>query len=109
MESGNRLIRAKEVRAWSQVQWNSVIWSDEARFEVCIDDSRSKAIRTKDEVFQANCLKKKVKFAAFIMIWVSSSSDLSPIETLWHNMKKELLSQPARTGPEHGRLQEIWN
>lgn len=175
---------AKEHRAWSQHQWNSIIWSDEARFEVCVGDSRSRVIRTKAEVFHTDCLKKKVKFPASVMIWgsmsargvgklhfvdgimnaekyiivlqnnlkpkieelrlqniecifqqdgaachtakkvkdwmlrnnisllkwTSSSPDLSPIETLWHIMKKNLRSQPARSVPElRARLQEIWN
>lgn len=175
---------AKEHRAWSQHQWNSIIWSDEARFEVCVGDSRSRVIRTKGEVYDTDCLKKKVKFPASVMIWgsmsargvgklhfvdgimnadkyinvlennlkpqieelrlqniecifqqdgaachtakkvkdwmlennisllkwTSSSPDLSPIETLWHIMKKKFRSQPARTVPElRARLQEIWN
>jgi len=45
-----------------------------------------------------------------VLKWTSSSPDLSPIETLWHIMKKKLRSNPARTVPElRTRLQEIWN
>lgn len=45
-----------------------------------------------------------------LLRWVSSSPDLSPIETLWHVMKKKLRLQPARTVPElRSRLQSIWN
>ncbi|CAH1989100.1 unnamed protein product [Acanthoscelides obtectus] len=32
-----------------------------------------------------------------LLKWVSSSPDLSPIETLWHEMKKVLRQHPART------------
>lgn len=45
-----------------------------------------------------------------ILNWTSSSPDLSPIETLWHIMKKKLRANPAKTVPElRTRLQEIWN
>lgn len=45
-----------------------------------------------------------------VLKWTSSSPDLSPIETLWHIMKKKLRSNPARTVPQlRTRLQEIWN
>lgn len=45
-----------------------------------------------------------------LLEWVSSSPDLSPIETLWHVMKKRLRANPARTVPElKQRLQELWD
>lgn len=43
------------------------------------------------------------------MYWPSSSPDLSPIETLWHEMKKKLRVNPARnTHDLKLRLAEIW-
>lgn len=45
-----------------------------------------------------------------LLEWVSSSPDLSPIETLWHEMKKVLRKHPARTIPElKQKLQDIWD
>ncbi|CAH1982732.1 unnamed protein product [Acanthoscelides obtectus] len=42
--------------------------------------------------------------------WVSSSPHLSPIETLWHEMKNVLRQHPARTITElRQMLQEIWD
>lgn len=167
-----------------QRQWDSVIWSDESKFEVCVGDSRSRIIRMPGEEYHTDCLKKKVKFPASVMVWgcmssqgvgrllfidgtvnaakykiilqeqllpsiemiqlpeggfifqqdgaachtantvkswfeemnipvlkwPSSSPDLSPIETLWHQMKKVLRTSPVRTIPElKQKLQEIWN
>lgn len=166
------------------MQWDSVIWSDESRFEVCVGDYRSRVLRTKNEPYHPDCLRRKVKFPASVMIWgcmsaqgvgklhiidgtvnavryidilrdslmpsiealittengyifqqdgaachtakivkewmfqnnipllnwVSSSPDLSPIETLWHIMKKKLRASPARTVPElKEKLIQIWN
>lgn len=45
-----------------------------------------------------------------ILDWPSSNPDLSPIETLWGRMKKELRKSPARTKPElKDKLSAIWN
>lgn len=64
----DRLKWARKHRNWTQRQWNSVIWSDESRFEVCVGDSR-KVIRNKDEAFHRDCIARKVKFPASVMIW----------------------------------------
>lgn len=168
---------------WSQEKWNSVIYSDESQFEVCIGDHRKRVIRTNAEAYQNDCLKRTVKFPKSLMVWgcmsaqgvgqlafiegrvnsqkyqeilenyllpsieglknsegefifqqdgasshtskstkewlrehgidpmdwPSSSPDMSPIETLWHEMKKRLRARPARTVPELKlRLAEIW-
>lgn len=43
------------------------------------------------------------------MHWPSSSPDLSPIETLWHEMKKKLRANPARNVKDlKVKLTEIW-
>lgn len=45
-----------------------------------------------------------------VLKWTSSSPDLSPIETLWHNMKKQLRKHPARSVPElKATLLNIWD
>lgn len=180
----NRFHWVKQHRQWTARQWDSIIWSDESRFEVCVGDSRSKVLRRRNEEFHPDCLREKVKFAPSLMVWgcmsahgvgdlhfidgtvnaekyidilennllpsierlplpfgeyifqqdsapchtakkvknwmsengiplldwVASSPDLSPIETLWGEMKKELRKNPARTKEElRVRLQEIWD
>lgn len=64
-----RLAWAKKYRNWTSQQWNSVIWSDESRFEVCTGDQRPKVLRRKNEAFHKDCLNRKVKFPASIMVW----------------------------------------
>lgn len=51
------------------MQWDSVICSDESRFEVCVGDYRSRVLRTKNETYQPDYLRRKVKFPASVMIW----------------------------------------
>jgi hypothetical protein len=44
------------------------------------------------------------------MKWPSSSPDLSPIETLWHEMKKKLRANPARNLTDLKiKFAEIWS
>lgn len=168
---------------WSQNQFNSIIWSDESKFEVSIGDPRSRVLRLPSEAFNKDCLKRTVKFPASVMIWgcmstqgvgkmcfidgivnaqrykyileeqllpsiedlkcddgsfifqqdgaachtakivktwfanneipvlkwPSSSPDLSPIETLWHEMKKELRSSPVSSiGELKEKITLIW-
>lgn len=184
LQKRNRLKWAREHQNWTQKQWCNIIWSDESKFDVCVGDSRKRVLRTSSEAFHNDCLVKKVKFPASVMVWgcmsakgvgklhfidgivnaqkykeileasflpsiaqcaaddgdfmfqqdgapchtakivktwfqehnipvlkwTSSSPDLSPIETLWHNMKKQLRKNPARTVPElKATLQNVWN
>lgn len=45
-----------------------------------------------------------------ILPWPPSSPDMSPIETLWGVMKKQLREYPAKTKRElRASLQRIWN
>lgn len=179
-----RLKWAQEHSKWTQRQWDTVIWSDESRFEVCVGDSRKRVLRTKGEEYHKDCLSRKVKFPASVMIWgcmsakglgslhfvdgivnavkyqsilehhllpsikdlsspegeyifqqdgatchtaktsklwlqnhnvplmewPSSSPDLSPIETVWHIMKKELRRNPIRTVEQLKlKLKQIWD
>lgn len=179
-----RRLWANERKKWVQRQWDSIIWSDESRFEVFVGDTRKRIIRLPGEEYHSDCLQRKVKFPASVMVWgcmssqgvgrlrmidgtvnaqkykvileeellpsieklqlpggeyyfqqdgaschtakltttwfqenhipvikwPSSSPDLSPIETLWHVMKKKLRTAPVRTVDELKlKLQEIWN
>ncbi|CAH1994990.1 unnamed protein product [Acanthoscelides obtectus] len=95
-------IWAKEHRQWTPQQLCAIQWSDEARFEVCIEESLLPVMAEcltsgQDFVFQqdgAAChtSKKAIKWMEEnnvpLLKWVSSSLDLSPFETLWHEMKK---------------------
>lgn len=184
LQKKNRLKWAREHQNWTLRQWHSIIWSDESKFDVCVGDTRKRVLRTPSEAYHNDCLVKKVKFPASVMVWgcmsgsgvgklhfidgivnaqryktileesflpsieickaaedefifqqdgapchtaksiktwleehnipvlkwTSSSPDLSPIETLWHNMKKQLRKSPARTVVElKATLQNIWD
>lgn len=69
LQKKKRLIFALARRNWTIDQWRSIIWSDESKFEVTVGDERKKVIRNKGEAFHTDCLKRKVKFPASLMIW----------------------------------------
>ena len=66
----------KDRLKWAKThkKWNSIHWSDESRFEVCTGDSPSRVLRQKNEAFHSDCLKRKVKFPASVMVWGSMSA-----------------------------------
>lgn len=64
-----RLAWAKEHQNWVQRQWDSVIWSDESKFEVHLDNSRGLVIRTAGEAYNSDCLRRQVKYPGSVMVW----------------------------------------
>lgn len=69
MQKEKRLAWAKARSSWTQRQWDSVIFSDESKFDVCVGDTRKRVIRKKDEAYHKDCLKRTVKFPASVMVW----------------------------------------
>lgn len=69
MQKKKRLAWAKARSSWTQRQWDSVIFSDESKFDVCVGDTRKRVIRKKDEAYHKDCLKRTVKFPASVMVW----------------------------------------
>lgn len=64
-----RLAWAKNRQNWVQRQWDSVIWSDESRFQLSVGEEGQRVIREKSEAFHRDCLKRTVKFPASLMVW----------------------------------------
>lgn len=65
---------AKERLHWTKRQWDSVLWSDESKFDLSVGDERGQVWRTKGEAFHPDCLKRTVKFPASLMVWGCMSS-----------------------------------
>lgn len=69
IQKQRRLIWAKSKRSWTYQDWSKVIFSDEAKFDVCVGDHRKRVIRNKTETFHKDCIKRIVKFPKGIMVW----------------------------------------
>lgn len=62
-------------RNGKQRQWNTIIFSDESKFDLEIGDVRSKILRKPTEAYHRDCLKRTVKFPASVMIWGCMSAN----------------------------------
>lgn len=69
VQKKNRLKWAKERSEWTQRQWDSIIWSDESRFELCVSNLKNKVIRRPGEEFLSECIRRSVKFPVSVMVW----------------------------------------
>lgn len=69
-----RLSWAKQHVSWTMDQWNSVIFSDESKFNLYGSDGKQYVRRRKNEAFHPDCISPTVKFPAGQMIWGSISS-----------------------------------
>lgn len=74
LQMKKRLLWTKERRSWVQRQWDSIIFSDESKFDVCVGDARKRVIRKSTEAYNKDCLKRTVKFPASVMVWGCMSS-----------------------------------
>ena len=82
MGRGGKSLRtpALEHKDWTQEQWNSVVFSDESKFDVSVGDQRGRVVRNKHEGFHESCLKRTVKFPAGQMIWgCMSNKGVAPL------------------------------
>ena len=50
-------------------EWEKIIWSDESRFELFQNDSKSWVWRKVNEKYNVECLKPTVKNSIGIMVW----------------------------------------
>lgn len=64
-----RLMWCRERLSWGTQEWNKVLFSDESVFCVSVGPQRNRVWRFTHEAFQANCLKRTVKFSTSIMVW----------------------------------------
>nr|CAA82360.1 putative transposase [Drosophila hydei]prf//2013359A transposase [Drosophila hydei] len=64
-----RLQWARERMSWTQRQWDTIIFSDEAKFDVSVGDTRKRVIRKRSETYHKDCLKRTTKFPASTMVW----------------------------------------
>ena len=65
-----RLQWAKEHKDWTVEKWNSVVWSDESKFNVFHSDGRTYVRRRKSEEFDERCVVGTVKHGGGgVMVW----------------------------------------
>ena len=66
-----RLSWAKQHVSWTMDQWNSVIFSDDSKFNLYGSDGKRYVRRRKNEAFHPDCISPTVKFPVGQMVWES--------------------------------------
>ena len=69
-----RLSLTKQHVSCTKDQWNSVIFSDESKFNLYGSDDKWYVRRRKNEEFHPDCISPTVKFPGSQMVWGSISS-----------------------------------
>ncbi len=69
-----RLTWAKEKKNWTVTQWSKVLFSDESKFCISFGNQGPRVWRKGGEAHSPSCLKYRVKFPQFVMIWGAMSS-----------------------------------
>ncbi len=75
-----RLTWAKEKKNWTVTQWSKVLFSDESKFCISFGNQGPRVWRKGGEAHSQSCLKSRVKFPQFVMIWgAMSSAGVAPL------------------------------
>ncbi|GFX92853.1 transposable element Tcb2 transposase [Trichonephila clavipes] len=84
---------------WNVSDWQNVVFSDESRFVLGTDDNRVRERRHPGAIFQQdNALPYASRVAQDFLRhfqtlpWPSSSPDLSPVEHVWDQLKRQMPS-----------------
>jgi transposase len=78
-----RLLFARKYVNWPLESWNSVIWSDESKFNLYYNDGRVRVRRFAHEKFDRSCIKQMPKSRAGVMVWgCFAGADLGKLQFL---------------------------
>ncbi|GFT98178.1 transposable element Tcb2 transposase [Trichonephila clavipes] len=84
---------------WNVTDWKKVVFSDDSRFVLGTDDNRVRVWRRPGAIFQQdNARPHTVRVAQDflchfqILPWPSRSPDLSPVEHVWDQRKRQMPS-----------------
>ena len=64
-----RLQWAKRHKNWTVHDWKRVIWSDESRFCLYVNDARRRVHRRPQEAFNEDCVQGVVQAGSSVMFW----------------------------------------
>ncbi|GFV84834.1 transposable element Tc1 transposase [Trichonephila clavipes] len=84
---------------WNVTDWQNVVFSDESQFVWGTDDNRARVWRRPEAIFQQDNARPHTARVAQgflrhfkILPWLSRSPDLSPVEHVWDQLKRQMTS-----------------
>ena len=60
---------------WTISKWNSVLWSDESKFDILVGNHGRRVLRAKEEGDLPSCYQRSVQKPASLMVWGCISAD----------------------------------
>ena len=97
-----RLQFAQEHVDWTIDQWQSVLWTDESKFELFGSHRRQYVRRKVNERFKPDCIVPTVKHGGgSVMVWnyekrAVSQYSPTPCYTIWHQFNWPWIHFPTR-------------
>ncbi len=69
IQKRRRFLWAKAHLKWTVAKWQTVLWSDESKFEVLFEKLGRHVIRTKEDKDNPSCYQRSVQKPASLMVW----------------------------------------
>ncbi|GFX72292.1 transposable element Tc1 transposase [Trichonephila clavipes] len=99
---------------WNVTDWQKVVFSDESRFVLGTDDNRVRVWRRPEAIFQQDNARPHTARVAQDFLrhfqtlpWLAHSPDLSPVEHVWDQLKRQMPSRYTVHDLELA-VQDLW-
>ncbi len=69
VQKRHRVLWAKANLKWTVSKWNSVLWSDESKFDILVGNHGRCVLRAKEEGDLPACYQRSVQKPASLMVW----------------------------------------
>ncbi len=69
VQKRRRVLWAKTHLKWTVSKWKSVLWSDESKFDILVENHGHRVLRAKEEGDLPVCYQRSVQKPASLMVW----------------------------------------
>ncbi len=69
VQKRHHVLWAKAHLKWTVSKWKSVLWSDESKFDILVENHGRCVLRAKEEGDLPACYQRSVTMAATLMVW----------------------------------------
>lgn len=69
IQKRRHVLWAKAHLKWTVAKWQSVLWSDESKFDILVGNHGRRVLRAKEEKDHPSCYQRSVQKPASLMVW----------------------------------------